>query len=180
LNINQVVVENLPGNIHQSEDLRISDRIENILPFLAADNEIAATEQGQLLRKSALLHLELAAQFVDANFAGPQCIENGNSQWVTQRLELCFESSEIVHLKNTGISRHLWVPFPTGVPAGDSGIVTGRVGAWHRDQNDLLPQNRLFIGSALELHQNMVRMLYGVLFDCNTFILRPLAASIEP
>jgi hypothetical protein len=77
--IDQLVVENPPGDIQQTKNLGISHGIENVLTFFAADYDIALAENSELLRQSGLLDLQLGAQFVNADFADSKGVQDLDS-----------------------------------------------------------------------------------------------------
>jgi len=56
-NIDQLVVEDLFGNIEQSKNSCVPDRVVNIQSFLPANHNIAGAQDRKLLGKRALLYL---------------------------------------------------------------------------------------------------------------------------
>jgi hypothetical protein len=85
LYVDQVVVKDLPGNIQQVKNLRIANRIQNTLPVLPSDNNVASSQDGQLLRECALFYVESEAKSGDSDFTPAQFIENPGSHGVSQR-----------------------------------------------------------------------------------------------
>src|SRR5260370_10331450 len=86
-NINQLVIKDLFGNIEQSKNSCVPDRVVNIQSFLPANHNIAGAQDRKLLGKRALLHLEKITELIDAHFSIPKSIQNGNSEGMSQRLE---------------------------------------------------------------------------------------------
>ena len=96
--VDQVVVENLLGDIQQLEDFRVADRIENTLPFFPAHNNVPVPQDGQLLGQSALFRVHARTKVIHADFAAAQLVQNSNSQGVRQRFEeLRFELTKFRH-----------------------------------------------------------------------------------
>jgi len=85
--IDELVVEDLACVVQQANDSRVGNRIEDVLRFLASDNDIALPQHRQLLGKGALLNLEPNAKFIYSHFAGPKRIKDSDSHRVSEGLE---------------------------------------------------------------------------------------------
>jgi len=82
-----MVVENFLCYIEQRKDLRIANGVVNILALLASTDDASISEHRKLLRQSALLDVEPAAEVVDPGFAATELVENADAKRVRQCLE---------------------------------------------------------------------------------------------
>jgi len=87
LNIDQLVIKDLFGDIEEPKNSCVADGVVNIQSFFPANHNIAGAQDRKLLGKRALLHLEKITELIHAQFAIAKSIENGNSQGMSQRLE---------------------------------------------------------------------------------------------
>ena len=98
LNIDEVIVKDISRHIEQAKDCWISDRIEHILPIFATHDDVAASQDRQLLGERTLFGFEPRAEFIDTNLSSAKRIDDGDSQGMRERLEeLGLEPWEIVH-----------------------------------------------------------------------------------
>jgi hypothetical protein len=104
LNSDQVIVEELSSDIQEPEERGVRDGIENIVPDLATQNNIADTQYGELLRDISWFYLQEVAEFVHTLFPVSQRIENANPDRVGQGLEeLSLENRQLVWHSGHGI-----------------------------------------------------------------------------
>ena len=97
--VDEVIVKDLSGDIEKAENLRITSRVVDVLPFFAAHNDVALPEDGKLLGKGGLLYGESGAEFVDADFPVAESFEKLDPQRVGKGLEkLGCEVGELRHI----------------------------------------------------------------------------------
>ena len=67
-------------------------------PILAADDNIPASEHGELLRQRALFHSETRAKVVHSGFSIAKFVQYGNAKRMRKRLEeFRLEPSQVRH-----------------------------------------------------------------------------------
>lgn len=86
-NVDQVVVENLLCILKQAENRRIADRIEDVLSFFTALNDVALPQDGKLLRQLTLFNFEPSAQVVYSDLPVAQGTQDLDSQGMSERFK---------------------------------------------------------------------------------------------
>jgi hypothetical protein len=95
---NQLIVEDLFGDIQQAKDRDVSDRVVDVQPFFPTDYDIATPQDPELLRQCALFYLQKITKSVHPQFPIAKGIEHRNAKGVSQRLEkFGLESPEFGH-----------------------------------------------------------------------------------
>ena len=99
LYVDQVVVENILDDIEQLEGRRIVDRINYHVTALAAGNNVASPQNRKLLRKCALLDAQTRTEFIDAQLAHAQRLNDTDSEGMGESFEeFCFKlASRLSH-----------------------------------------------------------------------------------
>ena len=93
-----MVVEDLFCDVEQLENSRIADRIVDVQPLFAANDDVSIPQYSQLLRQRALFDIQRFAQIIDASFPAPKSINYGNPQRMCQRFEeFGFKPPQIRH-----------------------------------------------------------------------------------
>jgi hypothetical protein len=87
LHADQLIVEDLLRDVEKLEYRRVADGIIDIQTLLAPDDDVPASQDRQLLRQGALLHIEPLAKLVNAELTVPQRINDCNPERVSQGLE---------------------------------------------------------------------------------------------
>src|SRR5260370_26527344 len=77
-NINQLVIKDLFGNIEQSKNSCVPDRVVNIQYCLPATPNIAGAQDRKLLGKRALLHLAKITELIAPHFPIAKSVHTGN------------------------------------------------------------------------------------------------------
>ncbi len=85
--VNQVIVEDLLRFVQELENGTITHRIENALSFFPTFDDIALSQDGQLLGKRTLLNSQPGAQLIDAHFTISQSIKNLDPQGMRKGFE---------------------------------------------------------------------------------------------
>jgi hypothetical protein len=85
--VNQVIVEDLLRFVQELENGAITHRIEDALSFFPAFDDVALSQDGQLLGKRALLNSQSRAQLIDAYLTISQSIKDLDPQGVGKSFE---------------------------------------------------------------------------------------------
>ncbi len=94
-----MVIEYLLGDVEQLEQLKIADRVIDVLSLFSGGEDVSIAQDCQLLGKVALLYVEPGTEIVHPGFALSELIEDSNPQWMSEGFkEFGFKLTDLSHL----------------------------------------------------------------------------------